>query len=231
MKWSLFYAYVIFANTQLGKQGTGQPLTHPFIPSILAPMENKFWDGLTLSHLQPCLYNPSWEPWLLTLRERTRSFKVATWVGPDVSHGLKTERDMIGITITFDKNLKTANGRADEQTLLEVRAIKKHVCKWQSYRRGDRAFGSDHPVIWCPKVFHLGESLYLSHHPHLQECLDLLPSSTQMYTQPYTLSLVSRVSPSVQTDSGPHWPTPQRLALRTILARPCSVLNDSDQSQ
>ena len=50
-------------------------------------------------------------------------------MGPDVSHGLKTERDMKVITITFDKNLKTANGRADEQTLLEVRAIKKHVCK------------------------------------------------------------------------------------------------------
>lgn len=136
-----------------------------------------------------------------------------------------------GITITFDKNLKTANGRADEQTLLEVRAIKKHVCKWQSYRRGDRAFGSDHSIIWCPKVLHLGESLYLSHRPHLQEHLDLALSSTQMYTQPYPLSLVSRVSPSVHTHSGPHLPTPQHLALRTILACPCSVLNDSDQSQ
>ena len=71
----------------------------------------------------------------------------------------------------------------------------------------------------------------LSHHPHLHEHLDLAQSSTQMYTQPYLLSLVSRVSPSVQTHSGPHLPTPQHLALRTILACPCSVLNDSNQSQ
>lgn len=48
MKSSLFYAYMIFANTQLSKQGTGQLLTHPFIPSILASMESKFWGWLNI---------------------------------------------------------------------------------------------------------------------------------------------------------------------------------------
>lgn len=121
--------------------------------------KTSFGDDLTLSHLQPCLYNHSREPRLLTLGERTRYHSrwqrdwALMWV-----MDWKQRGRWKGITITFDKNLKTANGRADEQTLLAVRGIKKHVCKWQSYRRGDRAFGSDHSIIWCPKVFHLRES-------------------------------------------------------------------------
>lgn len=61
-------------------------------------------------------------------RKRHISFKVIMWHSQNKSHGPRTEKKMEGIMAVSGKNLKTADGQADAQTLSEVRGV-EHVCK------------------------------------------------------------------------------------------------------
>lgn len=56
------------------------------------------------------------------------SFKVITWHSQNKSHAPRTEKKIDGVMAVVGKNLNTADGQADVQTLSEVRGV-EHVCK------------------------------------------------------------------------------------------------------